>query len=211
VTIPGLTRKTAPKLVSAHEVALETNLPLSSNASVVPSTSDSSMETVFEYEERVIKRRKPKHKQRASAREIVKLKAQGLTHAEIAELLGLSTRYVKNLVYLAGQHGWLKTEDVEDHLTYITAHKIVRNVDAALDGVVLGEGQQEMTIAAAKGRGFFKQHEAASIENTPQSMVLGVKIELVQPVMQGTTQLQLPAPTGAMGGTPSYVDAELVK
>lgn len=177
-----------------------------SDASLVPATPQ-------EYEERVIKRRRPRNKQRAAARQIILLKAQGLSHAEIGEKLGLSVRNVTNLVYLAGRNGWLTTEDVTERLKFSTAHKVVRNVDAVLDGVVLHAGQQEMTIAAAKGLGLFVNHEVTKGEVANQSLVLGVKIEVVG-------HKGIPAPGrqltdgGNTGGTPMYrevVEGQVLK
>lgn len=157
-------------------------------------------------------RRSYRNKRRVLAERILQLKmTEGLTHPEVAKRLGISTDAVGRYLYLAGKEGWFTTPDIEDHLTYVTSHKIVKNVDQQLAGDDLTPQQQEMTIAAAKGRGLFKVHESGKGEGPQQSLVLGVKIEVVQPGQHASTVQQ----TGVRqlsdeSGVPAYQEGQLV-
>jgi len=112
----------------------------------------------------------------------LELRGQGLNNTEIAKQLGYkSVTSVTNLLYEAGRRGWFLTPDVEDHLVYLTSHKIVRNIDKQLEGKDLTPQQQEMTIVAAKGRGLFRNYEGGKSEGAAPSLILGVKIEVVDP------------------------------
>ena len=152
--------------------------------------------------------RKPYESQRRNAIEAMRLRGEGLGNAEIAKHLGYkNARTVQDLLYHAGSKGWLITSDVEEHLTYVTAHKIVKNIDKALDqSDGLSASQLEMTIAAAKGRGFFKHYESTKSEGAPQSLILGVKIEVTG---AGAGVKVLPE-DGTIGGAPNYEEGELV-
>jgi hypothetical protein len=65
-----------------------------------------------------------------------------------------------------------------------------------------------MTIAAAKGRGLFKVHETGKGLVAPQSLILGVKIEVSQNGQQ-PAQLQQ-TQTLLESGVPLYVEGEAV-
>ena len=146
--------------------------------------------------------RKLQGNERLNAAEALRLRGEGLSSSEIAEALGYkNARTVNDLLYKAGEKGWFITPDVEDHLTYVTAKKIIKNIDQDLENGDLTEGQREMTIAAAKGRGFFKRYESTKIEGAPPSLILGVKIEIADPAAKAKL---LPV-KGTIGGTPNYV------
>ena len=143
---------------------------------------------------------------RLMAAKAFEMREQGLANAEIAKQLGYThANSISNLLYLAGKNRWFLTPDIEDHLTFVTVHKIVKNVDKQLDGKDLTPQQQEMTIAAARGRGLFKNYEATKHEGPPASLVLGVKIEVVS---NEKTAKELPA--GGASGTPNYIEGQVV-
>lgn len=143
---------------------------------------------------------KPESKMRANVERALLLKLGGKTYKEAAVELGISYGYLRQCLYHAGKEGWLQSSDVEDTLQFSTVHKIVRNINTALDGED-ADKRQEMTIEAAKGLGLFKKHEVVSNDQAPAMMALSVKIE--QP---SGDEPELAV--GAVGGTPAYVDAE---
>ena len=151
--------------------------------------------------------RKPQESQRRNAIEAMRLRAEGLDHTKIAAKLGYkNAKCISDLLYHAGEKGWFIASDAEEHLTYITAHKIVKNIDKGLDNPEgLSAGQLEMTIAAAKGRGFFKHYESTKTEGAPASLILGVKIEIADPTVKAKL---LPA-EGTIGGVPNYIDGDV--
>lgn len=141
-------------------------------------------------------------KQKAKVAQILIHKANGKKGPEIAELMGTTEGYVRHLLWLAGKNGWFTEEDLVDpaeRLVYDTSHKIVRNINKALDGEELKPGQQEMTIEAAKGIGLWKNHSAVKQEGVMQIPVLAIKVELPP------TGDAPPAPSREFaGGTPAY-------
>jgi len=138
-----------------------------------------------------------------------------MANADIAKELGYKNAHVVcQLLSDAGRKGWFNTADIEEHLTYVTSHKIVKNVDADLDDGSLLPGQREMTIAAAKGRGLFKSYEGGRNEATAPPMILGVKIEVVnQENVAHKEQLPPVKPVQRISeesGTPMYTEGEVV-
>jgi DNA-binding CsgD family transcriptional regulator len=141
---------------------------------------------------------------REKASQIVAMKIQGLSTAEIAVELGLTPHSVRQYLYLAGKNGWLLTSDPNDQLEYSLAHKIVRNVSASLDGAVLNTQQHETTIAAARGIGLFKQHEVIKGDVGTSLTALSIKIESSGPA-QATRE-------DTIAGTPAYaIEGEVVE
>lgn len=153
-------------------------------------------------------------KVRKKAAQIVALKIAGRDNDEIAKLVHLSPRTLKQYMYIAGQNGWLTTADPDDDLEFRLKHKIVRNVEGVLDGTLVpNPSQQEMTIAAAKGTGLFKQHDAnAKGAMTLPPMAIQVNV-IGGPAMLGqrTNSHQLDQfPEGSVGGCPAYVEGQAI-
>lgn len=147
-------------------------------------------------------------KQKQKVAQILILKAGGKKGPEIAELMGTSEGYIRHLLWLAGKNGWFTEDDLvdpADKLAYETVHKVVRNINLALDGQELKQGQQEMTIETAKGLGVFKNHSATKVEGTMTLPSLSIKIEL--PDVKG----ERPLPADIAGGAPAYVEGEVVR
>ncbi len=143
---------------------------------------------------------KAESKIRTTVLAAIEMQLQGKTRREAAEVLGVTYESLTQYFYLAGKMGWLITQDARDKLQFETVHKIVRNIDQALDSEN-AEHKQEMTIEAAKGLGLFKKHEVVQNDTAPTMMGLTVTIE--QPAGN-----QPELTVGSIGGTPGYVDAE---
>lgn len=142
-------------------------------------------------------------KMRATAVKIVTLRHAGMGEDEIAKALGLSRITLKGYVYKAAKNGWLSFDDPKDQMEYQVMHKVVRNLDEALDsGGVLMNGMPVRTQVALKvGEGtLFK----AFSEQAPptQQTVVAIKIEM--PTGGDTARIR----EGTTGGAPAFVDAE---
>jgi hypothetical protein len=97
--------------------------------------------------------------------------------------------------------------DLELELALSVDRKVVRNIGAALDGGVTNYQTHEMTIAAAKGRGIFKNHEVNKNDGAAQMAV--VAIQVVMPPVGAADQLPQ-VKEDQMGGVPAYVDGDVV-
>lgn len=143
----------------------------------------------------------------ATAMKVLLLKADHKTYKEIAEILGTSEGYIKNIMWMAGKNGWFTEGDFADpseELAFKTVHKVVKNINQALDGQDLTDKQQEMTLETAKGIGLFKQHSSSKVDGTSLSPGLSITIQLPA----GHEQPQLPE--GGAVGAPMFLEAEKV-
>ena len=153
--------------------------------------------------------RQPNSKTRKVAEKIAVLDAAGHPDAVIAKRLKTTELTVRQTRYLAKKNGWWDENDeaidLEAELAMNIDRKIVRNIDAALDGSMTNWQTHEMTIAAAKGRGVFKTHEKSESANT---LMMPVAIQIVMPPV-GTSDQQMDIPDDMVGGTPSYIEGEI--
>ena len=142
----------------------------------------------------------------------VGLKAQGLKLQEISDTIGVPKDTIQTYVKRANKHGWLKREllGVEDQIELSLPEQIVGNVAAVLserNGTELTPAAREMTIAAAKGFGIFKNHEAVKVDG-----VIGVgfalKVQVELPKGIGTSS-PIQIRPGSVGGTPA-IEAEII-
>lgn len=156
------------------------------------------------------KRLPPTSVVRAKAMDIISMRHAGLSTEEIAKKLDIKPRSVIHYMYLAGRNGWLATAtewaNPEDRLEYELSHKVVRNLEKALDDEYTQPiGKDSATIAVAKGTLFkkFDQHQAA-----PQahSNMLAVRIEVVNKAGDAAVQDTVDA---IASGTPRYLDGEV--
>lgn len=151
--------------------------------------------------------RSPDSKTRPVAAKIMVMRAAGHKSDTIAKKLGMTENSVRNTVYIARKNGWIddndETVDLEADLALTVERKIVRNISASLDGGMTNWQTHEMTIAAAKGRGIFKNHD--KVEGGQQHLAV-VAIQVVMPPVgvgdQGVDE-------SALGGMPAYVEGEL--
>lgn len=153
--------------------------------------------------------RKPDSITRKKAEKIAVMRAAGRKVDDIAKRVGVSPGRVRVIEYLARKNGWYDADDepvdLEAELAYNTDRKIVRNINASLDGQMTNWQTHEMTIAAAKGRGVFKNHDTAA---APEQGMQVVAIQVVMPVI-GAGDQQVDEDN--IGGTPAYLDAAIVE
>ena len=149
--------------------------------------------------------RKPDSLTRKKAEKIAVMRAAGRKADDIAKRIGVSAGRVRVIEYLARKNGWYDSDDepvdLEAELAYNTDRKIVRNINASLDGQMTNWQTHEMTIAAAKGRGVFKNHDTAT---APEQGMQVVAIQVVMPVIGASDQH---IDEDNVGGTPAYLDA----
>ena len=153
--------------------------------------------------------RAPDSKTRKTFEKIMILRTAGRTSKEIAKKLNTTEGNVDNVVYIARKNGWLNADDevvdIELDLALDIDRKVVRNISAALDGNMTNWQTHEMTMAAAKGRGHFKNHEVSKNDGAAQMSVVAIQV-VMPPVGAGD---QLPqVEESQMGGEPAYLEAD---
>lgn len=151
-------------------------------------------------------------KARKIVEKIVVMREAGRTSAEIAKLLKTTKGSVDQYMYIARKNGWLDAEDepvdIELELALNVDRKIVRNIDSSLDGNMTNWQTHEMTIAAAKGRGIFKNHEVAKNDGASGQLPV-VAIQVVMPPLGAGDQLPQ-VDESQMGGVPAFIEGETV-
>lgn len=149
-------------------------------------------------------------KARKIAEKIVVMREAGRSDADIAKKLKTTEGSVRQYIYLARKNGWLGDDDepvdLELELALTTDRKVVRNISASLDGQMTNWQTHEMTIAAAKGRGIFKNHETGKQDQGPAMQVVAIQV-VMPPVGAGDQQRQIT--DGEMGGVPAYIEGDV--
>lgn len=144
---------------------------------------------------------------RPKAMQIIAMRLSGQDDAEIAKALGISEKSISPYVYRATKNGWLDIDyNPKERIQFQVMHKVVRNLEEGLDSTgILNTGMRERTHVALKiAEGtVFKQFD----QQAPQAAAS--TIVAVQVVMPDGPRQQVRAET--TGGTPAYVDAEVVK
>ncbi len=151
--------------------------------------------------------RAPDSKSRKMFERIMVMRTAGHADAAIAKRLGTTEQTIRTTVYLAKKNGWADDDgepiDLEAELAMDVDRKIVRNISQSLDGQMTNWQTHEMTIAAAKGRGVFKNHEKTEGGHA-QLPVVAIRIEM--PPLSASQQTIIEA---NVGGTPAYIEGEL--
>lgn len=98
-----------------------------------------------------------------------------LTNGEIAERMGLSIGYLREIIYKSRKEGWLKFSDPMDQIEYDIVPKVVDNLNYFLD-----KKDRSVTIETAKGTIFKQYQESKGISDAPRT-VLALKIEAPEP------------------------------
>jgi predicted transcriptional regulator len=148
---------------------------------------------------------------RKKAMHILAMRMAGNTNQEIAKALDIAERSIRQYIYLAGRNGWLVESenwaDPADRLEFELSHKVIRNLDEAMDDDARNEktGMKVKTAVAlkvAEGTIFKKFSEAVVQPN--HSNILAIRIEtLVGTAVEVVRE-------GAGGGTPRFTEGEII-
>lgn len=143
-------------------------------------------------------------------KKIAIMRAAGLDSNAIGERLGKSAKYIRNVEWIARKNRWCdeftgEPLDTEFEAAMELDRKVVRNISASLDGQMTNWQTHEMTIAAAKGRGIFKNHEK---NDTAANTMPVVAIQVVMPAVGAGDQLPH-VDESQMGGVPAYVEGDV--
>jgi transposase len=150
-------------------------------------------------------------KARKVVAKIVVLDAAGHRDEEIAKRLKTTAASVRQYRYLGKKNGWLRVDedgeeelvDLEAELAMTVDRKIVRNIDASLDGQMTNWQTHEMTMAAAKGRGIFKGDKTSEGVGNALSVVA---IQVIMPPIGAGDQKVIEE---NIGGAPAYVEGDV--
>lgn len=153
---------------------------------------------------------------RKKAVAIVAMRAAGYTTDEIAAELKLKPSSISTYIHRATKEGFLVNKhgsmlhDPTDQVEYELAHKVVRNLNAALDDtlVTIADGEmkpvskemREVTLEVARGT-LFKKFDQPHEAPLPSMQILAIKVDM-------PTNGQVQAREGTIGGVP-YVDGTI--
>ena len=154
--------------------------------------------------------RSPTAPARKTADKIFTLRAAGRRGPFIAKKLGLTEHNVRQIVHIARKNGWVdeldEPVDLQDELELGVDRKLVRNLNAVLDGQMTNWQTHEVTIAGLKGRGMFKTHEPAKAEEANVMTAVAIKI-VMPPVGAEDQQVE----DEQFEGLPSYIEGEALE
>ena len=160
-----------------------------------------------------------------TALSVIALRAQGVKSSDIAQQLGYAEQTIHTYLKRAHRKGWIDLhsfDDPDDQLEYVLKHKIVRNLDAALDEKEIdkdGVATERMThrafevaLEGAKGTGLFKQHQVVK-GDTQTNVGVALRVQVEMPPLPTSGNTSLVVRPGTVGGAPALdipVEAELV-
>ena len=111
---------------------------------------------------------------------IIALRLGGMEDAEIASYLGISKNSISQYIWRAGKNGWLDFNNAKDAIENGLAHKVLRNLDEALDDdsrPMTGGPKNKTAVALKIAEGtMFKQF--GDTDNAPtQQTAISIRIE----------------------------------
>ena len=144
---------------------------------------------------------------RVIALKIVAMREAGVSEDGIASELGLAKSSISSYIHKAGKNGWLDFADPKNQLEYQLMHKVVRNLDEALDDGTrhITSGVMVRTAVAQQIAEGALYPRLAGQQVAVASTLIGVKIEVVGNAGGGVVR------EGTVLGTPSYVEADPVE
>jgi predicted transcriptional regulator len=137
------------------------------------------------------------------ALKIVAMREADVSDEGIAAELGISKNTISGYLHKAGRNGWLDFADPKNQLEYQLMHKVVRNLDEALDDTTrhITSGVMVKTAVAEKiAEGALYPRLAGQQAAVAQTLV-GIKIQIV-----GGEPGQMRE--GTVMGSNSYIDVE---
>lgn len=137
---------------------------------------------------------------KAKAFAIIALRAAGEDDGAIAGQLGISPKSISSILYKAGKNGWLDQDatlyDPKDRFEYQIGHKVVRNIEQALDD---SDMDRRTTVALKMAEYTLPKRAEVGVGPQLPSALIAIRIEQVDtgPVREGT-----------VFGVPAFVEGE---
>ena len=149
----------------------------------------------------------PDSKVRAVALNIMAMRAAGKSDEEIAVELKISPKSVSPYVYRAAKNGWLTADTPMDRVKYELMNRVVERLGEGLE-----DGARHMTSG-------MRVRTAVALKMAEGTIFKEFDQTATGPMQSTVVQVQVIMPPGApqtmrddtAGGTPNYVDAEVVK
>lgn len=208
-------RESAPASGSSSTATATTAPAPSNNAEIVPVAPPESAAVIPTVDPKTQAwYREPTSKTRKLFDRIMIMTVAGHSGAAIAKKLKTTEGNVRYTRWLGRKNRWCDEDDepidLEAELAHSIDRKIVRNIDASLDGQMTNWQTHEMTIAAAKGRGHFKNHDVVKQDGAASMSVVAIKV--IMPAVGAGDQMPEIA-EDQMGGVPAYqeqIEGEVV-
>ena len=151
--------------------------------------------------------RTPDSKARPKFDKVMVMRAAGRDDKFIAKKLGTTVGTIYQIVYLGRRNGWCDDNDepidLEADMALTVDRKVVRNINASLDGQMTNWQTHEMTLELMKRRKVVN-----NVEEGAQSQQL--PIVAIQVIMPPVGERDQHVAEGSIGGTPAYVDGESI-
>lgn len=139
----------------------------------------------------------------------IAMRASGMTRAEIAPLLNITTNTLKTYIHRAHKLGYLNMDsfkgDPDEQLDVILKDKTVRNIDELLDA-----RDKDVTLEVAKGIGMLKHHQVVKGDTGAQTMI-ALRVDVQMPPNPQHSAISIrPGTVGGSFARGVPMDAEIV-
>lgn len=149
----------------------------------------------------------PKSKIRKKAAQIMALKIEGHTNEEIAAIVGLAPRSLRQYLWIAAKNGWLTIHEPDEDVSLRLAHRAVSNLDELLHARDKDTGlpSQTITLETLKGTGIFRDHSSKGQAEAQVMPSMALQINIIAP--DGAALPQMKA--GSTFGTPAFIEGQV--
>ena len=220
-------RKSIAAMIGVPPVLLEGSSPVESPSSLVPVATASVAPDSQALEPKVdvvipilgiptpVRRedqpwyRPTDSKFRKQSEKIAVHRAAGRKAPEIAKRMGTTEGNIRHIEYIARKNGWYDDDgepvDLEADMAMSIDRKLVRNIDASLDGQMTNWQTHEMTLELMKRRKVVSDVEQGADPHTGLSVV-AIRIEM--PAIGAGDQVFAEE---NVGGTPAYLEGDVTE
>mgnify|MGYP001583607559 CR=1 FL=1 len=208
--VPVATASVAPDSLRASDVAPTQAIaaPIPTEGAIEPIVGATSVPTPLPREKQPWYR-PPDSKFRKQAEKIAVHRAAGRKAPEIAKRMGTTEGNIRHVEYIARKNGWYDDDgepvDLEADMAMTMDRKLVRNIDASLDGQMTNWQTHEMTLELMKRRKVINDVEQNADPHTGLSVV-AIRIEM--PAIGAGDQTFIEE---NVGGTPAYLEGEVAE
>jgi hypothetical protein len=130
---------------------------------------------------------------RERAMKILALRLGGMSDEEIAKYLNITRSTISPTLWRAGKNGWLAYNSTREAIENGLMHKVIRNLDEALDDETRNEKtgmtvKAQMALKVAEGTAF-KEFGSDTTMALPNQTAISIRIEqpsVQQPMREGT-------------------------